>query len=221
MTGVSPVRAAFLGFGLLALLIAANLWAFRALAGTNYLVWYLKNGSAVALGASFLALVWDGLDLHEDLLSAHPLRYLRGCFALLGILFFAAGAHLSSPLQGTKGNADDLGSAVGIVFDGLVSVLVNTLIGLVVVGWLLVVAPLNYVVTLFSGVLARQELRGQVLRPIVVPDGPAIRLQSQPVGDPLPDRAIDVSLARKPFAITQAITSLLLWIAGLALPLMS
>src|SRR5262245_50424185 len=63
MTGASPAGAALLGFGILALLIGTNAWAFSTLGQTSYVLWYLKNGSAVALGASFLGLIWDGLAL--------------------------------------------------------------------------------------------------------------------------------------------------------------
>jgi len=219
MAGPSPAGAALLGFGILALLIGANAWAFTTLGHTSYFLWYLKNGSTIALGASFLGLIWDGLALHEDLLSAHPLRYLRGCVGLLSVLFYAGSAHLSSPLQGTKSTDLGLGSAAAVLFDAIVSVVVLALIGAVVVGWLLVVAPLNYFVTLLSGVLARRELRGQALRAIVVPSGGGITLGTQPAQASLPENAVDVSLARKPFAVTQAITSLILWLAGMAVPL--
>jgi len=101
----------------------------------------------------------------------------------------------------------------------IAGLLVLALIGAVVVGWLLVVAPLNYFVTLLSGVLARQELRGQALRAIVVPSGGGITLGTQPAQASLPENAVDLSLVRKPFAVTQAITSLILWLASMAVPL--
>jgi hypothetical protein len=49
----------------------------------------------------------------------------------------------------------------------------------------------------------------------VVPSGGGITLGTQPAQASLPENAVDVSLARKPFAITQAITFLILWLAGL------
>jgi len=219
MTRASSASAVLLGFGILAVLIGTNAWAFSTLGHTSYFLWYLKNGSAVALGASFLGLIWDGLALHDDLLSAHPLKYLRGCFGLISVLFHAASVHLKSPLQGTRATDDGLGSAVGMLFDGIVSVIVLGLIGVIVVGWLLVVAPLNYFVTLVSGVLARQELRGQAWRAIAVPNGAGTILETAPSESPVPQNAIDVSLARKPFSVTQAITSLIIWLASMTIPL--
>jgi len=218
MTRASSASAVLLGFGILALLIGTNAWTFSRLGHTSYFVWYLKNGSAVALGASFLGLIWDGLALHDDLLSAHPLKYLRGCFGLVSVLFHAASVHLKSPLQGTRADVG-LGSAVGMLFDGIVSVVVLGLIGVIVVGWLLVVAPLNYFVILVSGVLARQELRGQTWRAIAVPNGAGTILETAPSESPIPENAIDVSLARKPFSVTQAITSVIIWLASMTIPL--
>src|SRR5262245_45819290 len=122
MTGASPAGAALLGFGILAFLIGTNAWAFSTLGHTSYFLWYLKNGSAVALGASFLGLIWDGLALHDDLLSAHPLKYLRGCFGLISVVFHAASVHLKSPLQRTRATHVGLASAAGMLFDGIVPV---------------------------------------------------------------------------------------------------
>jgi hypothetical protein len=106
-----------------------------------------------------------------------------------------------------------------MLFDGIVSVVVLGLIGVIVVAWLLVVAPLNYFVTLVSGVLARQELRGQAWRAIAVPNGAGTILETAPSESPIPENAIDVSLARKPFSVTQAITSLIIWLAPMTIPL--
>jgi hypothetical protein len=218
MTRASSASAALLGLGILAFLIGTNAWTFSTLGHASYFVWYLKNGSAVALGASFLGLIWDGLALHDDLLAAHPLKYLRGCFGLMSVLFHAASVHLKSPLQGTRVDVG-LGSVAGMLFDGIVSVVVLGLIGVIVVAWLLVVAPLNYFVTLVSGVLARQELRGQAWRAIAVPNGAGTILETAPSESPIPENAIDVSLARKPFSVTQAITSLIIWLASMTIPL--
>ena len=219
MAGPCRLGGVLLGFVILALLIAGNVWAFHAVAHTSYLVWYLRNGATIALAASFVGLIWDGVTLRDDLLSAHPLVYLRGCVGLLSVFFYSVSVHLTSPIQGTTGTELGPGSIVGALFDALLSLLALLVTGVVVLAWLLVVAPLNYFITLVSGSLARQELRGQLLRAIVVPRGAGIELATQARGLELPQNAVDVSLARKPFAVTQAITSLVLWLATWTLAL--
>jgi hypothetical protein len=57
--------------------------------------------------------------------------------------------------------------------------LVLLVIAIVVIAWLVLIAPLNYFLTLLSGAVARQAQRGQLLRAIVVPNESGIELTSQ------------------------------------------
>ena len=70
-----------LGWIMLAVLVAAASLIFRAF-DSNYLRWYIDNGSTIALATAFLTLVIE-LEYYEGLISAHPLVYLREvCFVL-------------------------------------------------------------------------------------------------------------------------------------------
>jgi hypothetical protein len=193
--------------------ISLNWWLFRY-TGTNYFIWYLKNGALIGLAVSFIALIWEELETREGLLSAHPLEYLVACFALMAIFFKSVEIHLSNPLNGSRTRDFGAGSVVVMLWDGWISLFALLIMMTFALAWLIVVAPLNFFVTLFSGALARQGLRGISLRPIIIRKEKEMILTSRPAKDDLSVDAIDVSLTRKPFALTQALTSLFLWIAS-------
>ena len=83
--------------------------------------------------------------------------------------------------------------------------LLMLVLALLTVGWLLTVAPLSYFVTLIAGVPARESLRGKILRTSISERDGGVAFG----GD------TKVSFVKDPFAITQGVSALLLFIAGL------
>ncbi len=203
-----------LAIAILALLIGANWLAFRYFADENYFIWYIKNGALIGVIVSFIALIWEGLSFRDDLLSAHPLYYLRGCFALLAAYYWSLAAHLEkNPKSGDKNNKRSAVPKFSFPLDGILSIVVFLVMFVFGLAWLVLVAPLNYLITILTGVIARQELGEICSRAIAVPIGDGYELRAIPRDQKLPDKAIDISLAAKPFAITQAITALVLFVA--------
>ena len=213
-----PSRS-ILGFTILAviifvLMIGANWLAFRYFANENYFVWYIKNGTLIGIIVSFIALIWEGLSFRNDLLSAHPLYYLRGCFALLSAYYTSLAAHFEkNPESSDKNNKSSAVPEFRFPLDGILSFVVILIMFIFGLAWLVIVAPLNYFITILTGVIARQELGEICSRAIAVPIGNGYELRTIPRNQNLPDKAIDISLAAKPFAITQAITALVLFFA--------
>ena len=214
-----PVLSTLLGLSILAVFLAIDWLIFRAL-DTNYFLWYLANGALIGIVVSFLALVWDGLETREDLLAAHPLVYTAGCLTLLAVLYHAMSVHLRNPMGGAKAarsNEVDLSTVPIILFDAYVSILFLLVLFVASLAWMVVIAPLNYFLTLFTGVIAREELRGKVYRAVVLKEGEKnFVLTALPHEDEVPPNAVDVSIARKPFAITQAVTAAVLWSVNFA-----
>lgn len=195
-------------------MIGLNFWLFRRIGGVNYFVWYLKNGALIGIAISFLALTWEGLKSRKYLLSSHPGEYLAGCATLCAVFYTSVATFLDGPLRKIPTN-DSEPRAVLSSWDDLIGNLMTLLMMVATLGWLLVVAPLNYFITLITGSLARQELRGSVLRAVVKGGEKSEAVTSQPAAAEIPTNAVDVSLTRNPFAITQALTAMVLWIANL------
>jgi len=193
------VCAAFAGLG------ALNYWLFPRFMHAGYLHWYLENGTMISLGATLLALVFEELELQRDLISANPVRYLAACLGIAGIFFLALSVHFRRAKPGKD-------SSVARGWDQLVTIALLPPILVVVLAWLLVVSPLNYVVTLLSGAPARQALRGLPTRCVVVDRDNHVTCTEEPADQPVREGAVDVSLGRKPFALTQGVTALLLFI---------
>jgi hypothetical protein len=209
----SVLRITFLAVVVLLLVIGANWWAFQYFAHENYFVWYLKNGTLIGMVVSFIALIWEGLSFRTDLLSANPLYYLRGCMALMAAYYLSLSSHLNNnPQSGGRDKDSALVSEFIFPFDGVLSFVVILVMFILGLAWLVIVAPLNYFLTILTGAIARQELGGTCSRTIAVPTKNGYDLVSIPRNKELPDKAINISLAAKPFAITQAITALVLFI---------
>ena len=85
--------------------------------------------------------------------------------------------------------------------------------GVLSFAWVVLVAPLSYFVTLIAGVPARQSLRGNTIS-LAEEKGQIkiaeINAASKTVRDPS-----YVSFAQDPFAMTQALTALVLFVANI------
>lgn len=204
----------FLSLACMGALIALNTWCFRRFGGVNYLEWYLEEGAVISLGASFVGVVFEGLRLQRDLISAHPARYLAACFGTAGMFFYALSVHFDRPISSQRDQSAVAGLAG--IWDLLVALLLALPIFVLVLAWIFVVGPLNYVVTLFSGALGRQQLRGLRSTCVVTETDKEVAICIVQRGGEHPKGAVDVSLARDPFVLTQALASLVLWLAGMA-----
>ena len=198
------------------ILLVLNWWLFHAF-NASYPVWYLKNGALISLAVGFLALTCKGLDAAKGLISANPTTYLAACFHVVGVFVYALRTHLrpprdtsSRPRSGTEVQSANL-------WNNFVSAALTVPILALVLGWLAVVAPMNYVVTLISGAPARQALRNPLRRTIVLENGNQVEVLDTDANDPLPRNAVDVSFAREPLALTQALTAAVLWVTNWAL----
>jgi hypothetical protein len=138
-------------------------WAlFRYLLGTDYLAWYLSNGALVAVGAAFVSRVWDAVeDLGRPLVSADPVAYYSACLQAVGVALFVAGTAVVPPAPGDRGPGGERFRLDAVVrpLDALVNLLVAVVVVSLVLGWVLFVAPANYLVTLLAGAPAREHLR--------------------------------------------------------------
>ncbi|MEX2584603.1 MAG: hypothetical protein WD766_15145 [Gemmatimonadota bacterium] len=208
--------AVVLAYSALPLLLVINAAIFPTLAGVGYLEWYLANGALISLALGFVALVWEGLEAREGLLSANPVAYLAACSALAGVLTFSVGTHLGSS-RGQYAAAGGPVARAGVVWDQLVSALLALIVSMVAVGWVFIVAPAVYLTTLIAGAPARSTLRGESRRTLVRREAGRTVIE-EVVAEATPERGtpadgVDVSFGRKPFATTQALSALVLVIA--------
>lgn len=203
-------------------LIALNWWLFRRFGDTDYVVWYVHNGSLISLSAAFVALVSDELQARDDLLSLHPVVYFRACVVLTAVFSWALGVHLEAARY-DRSRQGDAAYMFAFSWDTLATTVMSMVVLLLVIGWVLVIAPLNYVVTLLAGAPARLQRRHPGWRPIVREEAGEVtitkefRLPGAPGVATLSPGAKDVSLARRPVAVTQMFAALILFLANLAI----
>ena len=136
------LRGFIIGWVIVFMLAAFNHWLFTTWFGITYLDWYLKNGALIGLVTAGVALTWGDMNKHTGLISAHPLVYLGACLQLVGIPLFVMGTHLRSNPDNRKPRS---------LFDALVTVLLVLIPTVVMLVWLVVVAPLQFFVYLICG----------------------------------------------------------------------
>jgi hypothetical protein len=185
----------------LPLLIAANWLVFKYLLDLDYLRWFLDNGSTISLASGFVALIWGQLQIREDLVALHPVKYFAACLQLAGVTTFSLGTHLRGRAYGA-----------GAVWDVLIFAILSFLILVVVVAWVLVISPVNYLLTIVAGAPARVHLRGKNFRTVVTESDNKIEIREERREGEIPPGDVDVSFAKNPFAVTQAMNALFLWL---------
>jgi hypothetical protein len=200
------------GLAAVAIWISGLNFAFERLGQGPYLEWCIENGGTISLAVGFLALIWKGLDLQTELLAWHPLRFFGGCFSLMAVLYAAVAVNLGGPLDGTGRDGAERASILEALWDGLLGIVLNLVIGVAVLAWLVVAAPFHYVLTVFTGAPARRALRGTG-RKLVVFEGPSgIRVEERLETDEIPPGGVDVSFSAHAMALTSSINAAVLFV---------
>lgn len=200
-TRTSSGRLALLGLALEGGLLLANYWIF-GLFGEEYFRWYLLYGGAFALVFALISGAID-LDRYDGLVAAAPGRYLAAWMDVVGSIF----SWWSTSLGSTKRppSADILPTA-----------LIALVASLALIGWVVVIAPLQYLVTLLCGAPARLAIASD--RKFVVSRSEEIIVwRAMPVDRPTPEGATEIGFRTKPVTFANAIAAGVLWGISFAL----
>jgi len=136
-------RNQLLAFFIIIGLILLNRWIFSALFDTDYLLWYINNGSLIGLGVTFVSLASENFKKDVDAISANPGIYVAAYFKYLAIIYFDFGTYLR------------LNKGVILIFDiFFVLAWVAIIFGATLL-WIIFVIPLQYFVFLLCGAPAR------------------------------------------------------------------
>jgi hypothetical protein len=74
-------------------------------AHATYFHWYVQNGTLISVATAFMALVWQGLEAQQGLLSWHSGKFIRACATLAAVFFSAVQVNLAGPLDGATRRA--------------------------------------------------------------------------------------------------------------------
>ena len=167
---------------LLILLAVFDQWLFITFFHIHYPVWYLKNGTIISLLTAGISLAWGKLDRQVGLISPNPTKYLNACLQLTGLslLVFSMGVDhkFDKPQQASSEALSETPSPEGTaetakaepqenhatstpgcfisLFDSFFTIFfLFTLFGLMIL-WLVIVTPMQYVVNLVCGAPGRK-----------------------------------------------------------------
>ena len=218
-------------------LIVLNELMFHLLFDTSYTRWYLANGSLIGLVFAAFTVAWGDVNRLTGLISAHPYEYLGDCVGLGAFPIRGAGAlnapravELQEPVAPdepvnksglgepqspeTSEESQPLPAPIGLgPIDQLVAALFAFVFLALYVGWLLVVAPLQFVVNLLAGVPARAALASSE-RAWAVVAGREVRIDASLKSEPLPQGAVESGFTIRPVTFTAVIAAALLFIVS-------
>jgi hypothetical protein len=221
-------------------LIALNELVFQWLFDTSYTRWYLANGSLIGLVFASFTVAWGDVNKLTGLISAHPYEYAADCLGL-GAFPIRGVSALTTPRseeQQEPATQDEAANNSGLsepespeaseesqplpapfglgLIDQLLAVLFTPLFIALYVVWLLVVAPIQFVVNLLAGVPARAALASPD-RAWALVTGREVRIEASLKSEPLPRGAFESGFTTKPVTFTAVIAAALLFIVSTVL----
>ena len=220
-----PLVRALVGLLILLLLVVLDDLLVRQLLHRGYFSLWRDHGPTITVTFTILSLVWTDLDNeHRDLVSAHPLRFVGACAAILqGFLvaminsiptgyFWAATPGLSIR-ETSRRWGWTWGSHIRVMLalvDALVAAGVLFILFLVALAWFLILAPGVYFLTLLTGAPARLALLTSAIH------GPrhALGLDPSEEGQTAKRETLR-TLSSRPVTLTAAITTLLFGVVRL------
>ena len=174
-------------------LVATDYFVFR-LFDQKYFHWYLAQGAVMSLVVAVIAVAVE-LDQDQNLISTHPGKY--------------AGAWLRVPGETFSNFAVIVRADNRAGLDGIFAGLIGLVLAALWVGWLVVVAPIQYFVTLVAGSPSRTAIAsGQRTWVERREETTVIRSGPQEL---MPKAAEEVGVARRPVSVTSAFIAALLF----------
>jgi len=218
--------SAIVGLLIIAALIAANDFVFRTWLNADYLRWYLRNGTLINLGFAFVSLAWGDLNRVKDLIGAHPARFISASMFLVALPVQTFVAILRKPTEPVPPRAEPrsalsqwsalwrMAQAIMDTLDGVLTAMFALIFTLAALLWLLVIAPLQYLVYLICAAPARLMRRGQ--RKLIANFDESGYFHVGEVGGdkPVPAGWFEAGFYSKPVSLTAAFAAVFIWLLG-------
>jgi hypothetical protein len=194
----------------LAVLLLVNMYVFK-LFDTSYVGWFISYGTLINLLASVITVGWADLNRNKHLISSSPRLFVASNLLLIAVQFTVMGhefVEVGKRLQTPARRIGDALDSIGLLVTG-------GLMLLAIVGWALVVAPLQYWVVLLTGAPARLSLRAPT-KIIARMEDVNLDLQESSLDDENPPAWWTASLNAAPVTVTHVATALFLFVISAA-----
>jgi hypothetical protein len=190
-----------IGWAILGAALAVNYVVFASF-DENYFRWYLANGALIAIVFGFVSLAVR-LDDYPDFVSSNPMHYLYACLTLFQHLFLAWNQVMGVDVERAPG------LPLAKVVDLVVTLVAFVCVGVAFIGWLLVVAPIQYVPYAVLGAPARNALRNKQARSTYDPETDTLQVAATDESS-----GHTIGYIEKPVTLTSALTAAVLWVGS-------
>lgn len=216
-------RKQLLALAVIIALILLNKWLFATFFGTNYLHWYIQNGTFISFGITFISFVSQSFNKDIDTVSADPLTYGLTYLVYLAIPLGLLGkkmeinaglsdearafAEAEEAARAQSASASDEPSLLASLINSLFMLLWAPILLTAPVLWILVVVPPQYFVFLVCGAPARYMRQGD-FRAVAAKEDGQVALSYAKYSEELAQGAHNVSLGIEPFPLTNLLSIL-------------
>ena len=180
-------------------------------AGSSYLNWCIANGSLISLAAALISLLWKDTKFELQMISVHPARFMTGLVAFGAIV----GQTSRGVLEGPPGGLARVppSSRGEQVWDDLLVTFWTALLMLMYLAWAFVFAPFHYLLSIFTGAIARRASRDTGTKILATVDENGLVIAMQPSDSAVPDGSRDLSFSSHPMAVTSFMNAVVLFAA--------
>ena len=224
-------RKQLIAFLIIIGLILLNRWIFATFLETDYLLWYINNGTFIGVGISFISLVSENFKKDVNAISADPLVYIASYLRYLAMPFLTIGtdmrlasglvkiaddsplddievvSELSTPPDSSPGCLHLLFSTFWNLIDSLLSLIWMFILTVTILLWVIVIIPIQYFVFLICGSAAR-ILSTSDYRAVATTEGRTLIINYIKKSKETPSGWWNASIAAEPFTLTNLLSVL-------------
>lgn len=190
-----------IGWVIFAALFRANLYLFEYFLKLNYYQWFIKQGAFISIITGLIYFFKAEATKESNdigLISGHPLDFLGAHMQLLGLLFLALGS-------GLKGSRI---TKFHLFVDLIITLSIILPLAILLVGWLFVILPCQYMVYFICGAPSRLFQTSESSTLVK-----ATSLSTKDGKAPQKTKFI-IDIKTKPFEFTNALAAFILYILG-------
>jgi hypothetical protein len=175
----------------------------------QYLSWYLQSGALIGVITAVFSAAWGDMDKNTGLISANPLDYVRGCLNLVSLPLISIGTQVTGMGERVERGTKDPNPPDGwFLLDVIIMLPVLFVVSILLLAWLLIIAPMQYFLFLIAGALPRSLMRSPT-RMVAHRNFGSYETGEIARDADIPKDWWDASLTSRPVALTAGLSSLL------------
>jgi hypothetical protein len=186
-------------------------WLSAKYLGNPILLWYAKNGFTIGFVQAILSSMWGDINRRENLISAYPSLYI-GEYSSFGYAFFGSMVAIRGKPKSSIIDSLPFSNTIATISD-FIGIILLSILGLLVLAWMIFIVPIQYFVFLVLGSPARLLMRVQIKAVGKKKKGlsgefGAFEIEWEPTDYKIKEDEFEFTFHDKPLTLTSIITAI-------------